>query len=222
KSTLPCKRLTLAVLASLSILGTGASQAASSYWAVLPTAFEGAPQLSAKLSVDAVPRVSVGSALEFPVVFENLSSIPLTLSEPTLEGEAFNLVESSCGTQVAPGATCSLLVQFAPMAVGPQSGTLSLATEAGVQRAILVGEGVSSELAMTPIGAGAIGPVQLETVGVTETITLRNNGSGPAAGLSLSLDNSLFTLVNNTCQDSLGVQEACTFQVQYAPTEAGA
>jgi hypothetical protein len=52
---------------------------------------------------------------------------------------------NNCSGSIVPGASCAVLVSFAPTAIGSASGTLTIADNAGTQTVTLTGTAVRDE-----------------------------------------------------------------------------
>ena len=63
------------------------------------------------------------------VKLTNTGSAALEISGITVKGQ-FNLNSTSCGSQVAPGANCSISVTFSPQSTGSKSGLISITDSA--------------------------------------------------------------------------------------------
>jgi hypothetical protein len=92
------------------------------------------------------------SQLSFPDAPTNATSQPqtLTLSNPgsasvsissiTIDGDF--ILTDNCGSQIAAGASCDLLIAFAPKSPGTSSGTLTLNTSQGISQITFSGTAV--------------------------------------------------------------------------------
>jgi hypothetical protein len=121
-----------------------------------PLAFEASafasPVTFAPTVVDAGRRTS-------PVTLTNATNSTVRVSSVTVDATGvFSLVTDACsGIAIAPAASCSVEVQFSPIAVGPAVGSASFRLDDGtVVTAALSGEGVGSPtLDLVPAVAGA-------------------------------------------------------------------
>jgi hypothetical protein len=135
---------------------------------------------------------------------------------------------------LAAGATCTIVVQFLPTAVGSPTGSVTISGNGGstVLPAVqLKGSGV------TPTYTASIGPSPVafgnETVGTTsatQNLTVTNTGNSALGGMGIAGVNAPFTRVTNggfpanapNCTATLAVGASCTVKVAFAPTAAGA
>jgi Abnormal spindle-like microcephaly-assoc'd, ASPM-SPD-2-Hydin len=133
----------------------------------------------------------------------------------------FSLTQNTCGTSLAPNASCSVGIVFTPAAGGAVTGTLtvsSLATN-------------SASVALTGT-SGAAGAMQVQpsllnfpttgvgTSSVAQTVTVTNTGSVPLNSLALSVSSG-FQLSGTTCTSALAVGANCSINVTFNPSNAG-
>lgn len=82
------------------------------------------------------------------VVLTNNGTAPLVITSTIVSGADFSLLSTSCGAlvSVAPGASCSATVRFAPAGAGLRSGTLTIQHNASPATTVvsLSGTGVSA------------------------------------------------------------------------------
>lgn len=178
---------------------------------------------TASLVADSVPPVSVNSALEFGVTLRNTGNVPLTadaLGAGSVTGDAYSVSDNGCRSQLAVGASCTVLLTFSPTSVAAHTGSLTLVTSAGQKKVTFTGQGVVSDLQMNP-SLGFIGAAQLGGSRDSQVVTLRNNGGGVASNIALTLSDPLFSVTSSTCTTSLGPGATCDFKVKFKPIEAG-
>ncbi len=93
---------------------------------------------------------------------------PLTISDVTASGD-FAIGTNNCGTTVAVGASCTILITFTPTAFGNRTGTFTVTdngpTAGSMQTVALSGNGGAS-LTVTPAGTGA-GTVSSSPTGIS-------------------------------------------------------
>jgi hypothetical protein len=192
----------------------------------------------------AVGSVSSDSPQTITVV--NNGNAPLTFSAPgatapitagfTLSANSTCPVPpgSSHSLTLAVGASCTLLVNFAPTTSGAVTGTLTLTDNAlnasGATQVIhLNGTGTGSggggppptpQVTLTP-ASNDYGSV---SVGATASATfvLANTGTVAVNIASTSLPSALFTVTSTTCGANLAVAASCNYVVTFAPVAAGA
>ena len=153
---------------------------------------------------------------------QNTGSIPLNISI-TMSGSSTFTQTNTCGLTLAIGASCTVVVQFAPTSVTSFTGTLTETDSVN---------SVSSSVALSGSGVSAIPAVSWTpstynfgnvTTGSTpsSTFTLQNTGVG-VLNVSLSVTGSAtFTNPSTTCGATLTAGATCTATVQFAPVAGG-
>ena len=173
----------------------------------------------------AATRVSYGSAPASPpltVTFTNNTAVPVGVDitnilsmSPTASGADpydFRIANFSSGLQacplpVLPGATCSISLDFIPLATGPRSAYLAVnnTSSNSVIWILLTGVGLEANAGPAALNPSALG---FNASGSPMTTTLTNSGTLPLTidGISISNDPTsgqpAFTQSNN-CGSSL-------------------
>ncbi len=158
----------------------------------------------------------------------NVSTKSVTIAVQT--PRQFPLLATTCGA-LAPGASCTLSVAFAPLTNGDTTGTLFIqgtptdGTSTLDGLGYLEGYGLSTN---TLVASGNFSPTGVLDFGSvnaggssTQTITLTNRGGGPAGATSITIrrihaDPPYFTTSN--CGATLAINASCTLNITYAPT----
>jgi hypothetical protein len=134
----------------------------------------------------------------------------------------FSLIQNTCGTSLAAGASCTVGVVFTPAANGTVNGTLTVSSSAyNPATVLLTGTGGQAgavvvqpgQLSFSTTGVGATSTAQIVTVSNTSTMVALDN-------LALSVSSG-FQLTANRCAASLAPGASCTVGVVFAPTSAG-
>lgn len=159
-------------------------------------------------------------------------SLALNSISLTSDFQQVSAGSSDCasGTTLAPGASCDTAVSFAPIHVGPITGSAALITNSLNQS--------SAPASVTLSGTGAAGagpsvslspasltfPAQLvATTSAPQTITLTNTGGSAFTIASIALSGaqvSDFQIVS-TCGASVDSAASCTVAVTFTPTGNG-
>jgi hypothetical protein len=209
---------------TLSITTTGPSStetAALSGTGVVPTALSTTTLGFGNVAVNTTSATKVVGLVNVQsFVTLNISSLAVS--------SGYTLVASgtTCpnpGT-LAPGASCTIGVAFAPTAPGADPGTLTIKTNANnsPQTVTLSGTGIAAAT-LTPTGFN-YGNVSTNTTSAVKAFTFKNNQSsaltigsvGVTAGTAYAIDPS------TTCSGSLAAGASCTVGVTFAPTVTGA
>jgi hypothetical protein len=129
------------------------------------------------------------------------------------------------GEALAPGATCSLDVAFAPTTVGAKDASVTVSgAPGGSAVTALTGTGAApAALEITPatrdFGAHATG-----TTSATQTFTVTNTGGVDSGGVTTGVtgDTSQFSTGASTCSSqTLAPGGTCTVDFAFAPTTTG-
>jgi Beta-propeller repeat/Abnormal spindle-like microcephaly-assoc'd, ASPM-SPD-2-Hydin len=156
------------------------------------------------------------------VGLDNYSSATVNLSAITVQGAAYSISSSTCGTTLSRNTGCSVQVVFTPPTTGLQTGLLSVTVNNSSTpvTGALQGAGIS-------YGAESLSPTSLDfgvqAVGTHSTpqyLTLSNTGTGALTISSISVTPSFFGQKNN-CHPSLPAGASCTIGVEFSPTLKG-
>src|SRR5882724_9423317 len=111
----------------------------------------------------------VGTSSDKTVTIRNSGSGPLILSsDPVVTGATFALTTPPASLTVAAGSTTTAVVSFAPVAVGDQTGNLSIANNTATLSPYtidLTGTGLVTPTGFTVTGAN--GATTISTAGGT-------------------------------------------------------
>lgn len=188
---------------SASLAGTGA---VASVLLISPATFD----------FGAVPLGTMSSPRQFLV--KNPGTVPAALQPPTVTGP-FQLVSTTCGTQLAANTSCDANVRFVPAAPGPATGTLVAASSAGPASAALSGTGVREPGIEIPTDAIDFGTIVVGEPAVSRTVRITSSGNA-ILGIGSITVGAPFKLVNN-CGVSIAPGDSCTFTVTFDPAEIG-
>jgi hypothetical protein len=156
----------------------------------------------------------------------NTGGEPLTSISISVSG-AFQ-TSSTCGTQLAGPATCVISVVYAPTALGPQTGTLTVSDALRTQTVALNGTGeLPAAISVNPSSL----TFAVQEVGVVSsplTLTVTNTGGAPMANVGFQITGQAaasFSTGTTTCPTSNGATLAsgaiCAVQMIFTPTAAG-
>lgn len=174
----------------------------------------------------------VGATSTQTVRLTNNGTATLALTAaPAISGNAaFSLGSpaTTCGAELAIGASCDTYVKFSPSSVTPVSATLTFGTSIGNTQVSLSGTGLQASGAFaaaasssTSYGAVAAGS------SVTRTFEFKNTGTATATSVYVTLPSGNylnFVDASTTCGTSAGTAvsvapgASCTATVSYAPT----
>ncbi len=171
--------------------------------------------------------VDVGqSAAPRSVTLTNVGDVVMNLSgAPQVSGSGFSLQSTTCGSTLAPAASCTVSVGFAPVADGVASGSLSFATDAAGSPHVvsLSGSGLTYPGASLSTSLMAFGAVNVGA-GSNLSVRLTNTGTAPlqltsAPALSGDAAFSFPAGAGTSCGSSLAVNAFCDTTVRFSPAQ---
>ena len=157
-----------------------------------------------------------------PVTLTNTGEAPLTITNIGFTGaNAGDFSQTNtCGTSVAPGASCTISIIFTPTMAGARSASLSVSDNApgSPQTVTLTGTGTVSAVSLS--ATTLTFPNQV--VGITsqgQNVVLTNTGTAMLSIASITVSGD-FTQ-QNTCGASLPPGAKCSITVQFTPKQKG-
>ncbi len=179
-------------------------------------------------------NVSLGATSTQSFTVRNTGTAALALSSIAISGAAAGDFTRSgtctTTTPVAPAASCTVVLAFAPAAIGPRTATVTVSSNASntppAPTVTLSGSGVAlAEPVLTPLPLDAF-PLTLAgtTSAVSRVLTVTNpraNAIGYTAALA-GANAAEFTLANESCATrTVAGGASCTLTLQFAPTAVG-
>jgi hypothetical protein len=173
-------------------------------------------------STVAFGNVNTGSTAAQTVTLTNTGNSSVTISQVSASGAGVSVSGLSAGATVAPSQSVALSVTYSPTAAGAiTGGGISVTNSQGISVSSGVsGAGVQAGITITPVSANFGSVVTGNTN--SQTIQISNNGS---ANLTLSMatvSGSGFSLNGLSLPLTLMPSQSTSFNVQFAPTGAGA
>jgi hypothetical protein len=195
--------------------------------AAVQVALSGTGQTTAGINVSpgqmtfAVATVGQTSAAQTATI-TNTSSVAasgLTL----VVSSAFSLTQSTCGTSLAAGASCSVGVVFTAAANGTVAGVLTIGSSAFTTAATVILSGTGGLAGSVQIQPGLLNfpATGLGATSNAQNVTVTNSSTTVAlTDLSLTVSSG-FKLAGNTCAAALAPGASCVAGVAFAPTSTG-
>jgi len=159
----------------------------------------------------------------------NSGNAPLTISSIGVTGAnageyaQSNTCPSSPST-LAAGATCTISVTFAPLAVGSRSASVTITDNAAASphSVGLSGTGTAPAATLTPVSLG-FGSQIVGTTSAAQTATLANTGTAPLTIGSIGVTGTNAGDYGQTsaCPATLAAGASCSISVTFAPTASG-
>lgn len=134
----------------------------------------------------------------------------------------------TCGTTVAVGASCTVIVSFTPTAAGARTGTLSIAHGATLTPVAIAlsgtGVSVSAPAASITPASLTLASTAIGNTSAAQSVTVSNTGSASLSLSAITLSNPAdYIISGGTCAapGSVAVGANCTVSVAFKPS-AGA
>jgi len=132
---------------------------------------------------------------------------------------------NNCGSTVAAGESCTILVTFTPLATGTASATLVISDSAGnsPQRVSVTGVGVNGAALNFSTTSLVFGTQMAGTTSPASMVTVTNTGNAAASFTSIAVTgtNSTSFGESDNCQPTLNQATSCTISVTFTPQLSG-
>ncbi len=121
---------------------------------------------------------------------------------------------------MAPQTSCTITVTYTPTVTGPETGSLTVTSNAAPQTVALSGTGAAAAPLVTALPESLIFPTELLKIrSAAQTVTLKNAGKAAVSIASVTISGD-FTKSGN-CGTSLGAGKSCIENVYFTPTATG-
>ena len=155
------------------------------------------------------------------VTVTNTGTVTLNISGVSVSGDFAQTTSAKpCGSTLAAGKSCKIMVAFTPTALGTRTGSLTISDNAGnsPQTVALSGTG-GPQVKLTPVSA-TFPKTAVGTSSAAKVFTLDNLQSVALTGISISTTGD-FSVSTKTCSTSLAAKTTCTISVVFTPTQTG-
>jgi sugar lactone lactonase YvrE len=175
------------------------------------------PGVALTPSVETFSSTLVGSTgFLLNATLTNTGTAPLTGIGVSIQG---NFTQTNtCHSTLAPAATCTVSLTYAPTIAGAESGTLTVATSLGPQTVSLVGTGVMPGASLSSSQL-LFGGQLIDTTSLAQTVVFINTGT-TAINIGSVATTSHFTNTTN-CSGSIAAGASCSVNVVFTPSTAG-
>ena len=146
-----------------------------------------------------------------------------TLTFTTIEATTNFSQGGNCAPSVAPGASCTIYVDFGPLSTGPLFGALLFGDNApdSPQVVYLSGTGTSTAILTVTPASLAFGNQAINQASAAKTVTLTNTGTVSVTINSITASAN-FAISSNPCGATLAAGKKCTVGVTFTPAALGA
>jgi Abnormal spindle-like microcephaly-assoc'd, ASPM-SPD-2-Hydin/HYDIN/CFA65/VesB-like, Ig-like domain/Cep192 domain 4 len=166
-------------------------------------------------------NLNVGSTTSQTVQLANTGNSSVTVSQVAASGSGISVSGLAAPVTIAPAQSVPLTVKFAPTSGGAVAGSLTVTNSEGINAvAAVTGTGVQAGISVTPASA-SFGSVVTGSTN-SQTIQLKNNGTASLTVSQVAATGSGFGVSGVAVPLTLAPGASSTFNVQYAPTTAGA
>ena len=217
--------ITTSVVPVESVVAVLASYSGGSNVAVL--ALEPAAVLATSPSSWSFGSVAVGTkSTAESFVLSNSGTASLAISSIQMAtGQAFTISANTCGSSIAPGASCSVSVTFAPSSTGAASDSVQIAYggPTNTQSIDVTGQGATPAAVLSPLPL-SFGN-QLMPGSAVGTATLTNSGTANLSNISTAISGTNaadFTISADGCSGVLlPADSSCSVSVTFTPKAKG-
>jgi hypothetical protein len=152
------------------------------------------------------------------VSLTNTGTAPLTIASMSVKGPFQLSHQGTCGTTVAPKATCTIAATFHPTAKGAARGLISITDRASSKPQIIELTATGTVVTISPQQL-SFAAQKVGTKSPPKTATLQNHGT-------TALDIQNISILpdyqqSNTCGSQLAPGKSCTIGIVFAPTKTG-
>ena len=166
-------------------------------------------------------NLNVGSTATQTVQLANTGNSSVTVSQVAASGSGVSVSGLATPVTIAPSQSVPLTVKFAPTAGGAVAGSVTVTNSEGINAvAAVTGSGVQAGISVTPSSA-SFGSVVTGSTN-SQTIQLKNSGTASLTVSQVATTGSGFSVSGVAVPLTLAPGGSSTFNVQYAPTTAGA
>lgn len=207
----------------VSLLGYAGIAGAQPYFYAGPVAVTLSP------SPVVFPETSPGqTSATVAVTVKNPGTSSVTLGTASINaaGSAyFAITANTCTGSLGAGATCTIMMDFAPPssgspANGTKTGTMTLPNGSTSTTVMLSGQAGAATFSPAPL---TFAPTVFGQTSATQTTTLTNNSTAATKISSNAVASAGYTITASTCTSNaqLAVGGTCTVTVAFAPTAIG-
>ena len=166
-------------------------------------------------------NLNVGSTAKQTVQLSNTGNTSFTVTQVAAAGAGVSVSGLAVPATIAPSQSVPLTVTFAPTTGGAVAGSITVTNDGGVNVVgAVTGTGVQAGLSATPTSV-SFGSVVTGSTN-SQTIQLKNTGTASLSVSQVAATGSGFSVSGASVPLTLAPGQTSTFNVQYAPTTAGA
>ena len=167
-------------------------------------------------------EITLNSSETQVVTLTNTGNAPLLISGITTSGGDFRHT-STCGSSVAPAATCTISITFKPTQVGTRTGETRIVSNAVSSPDLIKLSGVGKGLVpgiKTNVTSYNFGSVKVGASSPDRALTITSSGTGPLEIRSIKLSGDFSG--SHDCPKFLDAGKTCTLTGRFKPKAKGA
>jgi len=166
-------------------------------------------------------NLTVGTTAKQTVQLSNTGNSSFTVTQVAAAGAGVSVSGLPVPATIAPSESVPLTVTFLPTTSGAVAGSVTVTNDGGINVVgAVTGTGVQAGLSVTPSSA-SFGSVVTGNAN-SQTIQMKNSGTASLTVSQVAATGSGFSVSGVSLPFTLGPGASSTFNVQYAPTAAGA
>ncbi len=152
------------------------------------------------------------------ITVTNNGNLPAALQTPSITSD-YHLSANTCGSSLAPGASCTLNVTFTPTGTNLRTGLLQLADSVGTHSVTLSGNGIAGDITVSPTSI-QFPSTPLNQVSADRGVTVLNSGNGPLQLGAITASGDFAE--SDACSGTiLAAGQSCTVAVRFFPVASG-
>ena len=163
-------------------------------------------------------RIGQTSSVQY-VTIANTGLKPTGLKPLSISGP-FSISANTCSSSLPVSTSCTVGVVFSPISSGAASGSLAATDDAGVQTALLSGNGQTGPTDTLSATTMTFAPQVIGTTSAAQQVTVTNSGDSALTNIKVQVTGDFS--VTNLCGTSLPGHSICALQVVYSPKALGA
>ena len=147
----------------------------------------------------------------------------LTVQIEGIDPGDFTITNDGCGSTLAKGTNCTVMLTFTPAALGTRNASLAVSDTANANAgsAALSGVGAPGKLTITPLTSN-FGNIVVGAASAAKTTTLRNLTAATMEITSVT-PSGAFAIASDGCSgNDLAPSATCAISVTFSPTQTGA
>jgi hypothetical protein len=221
-STLTLTASATAATGTSTVTVTGVSGTITATTTISLTVTSSAPTVTVSPTSISFGTVVIGATSGAkPVTLTNTGTTTLTISSITTSGDFGQSTSSKpCGSTLAAGKNCKIMVTFTPTALGTRTGTLTINDNAAGSPQTVALSGIGGvQVKLTPV-TGKFPGTKVGASSVAKVFTLSNLQPVSLTGISASTTGD-FSVSATTCSATLAAKSNCTISVIFTPTQTG-